>query len=214
MPYPYITYSLVSLIALFILYKIFKKDKKKSNDSSKLEHTSEISEFKREYNKINSDISYVESQFNKYVIGSLESDLESFKSWISSNIKDVYTSSRTENPFWSIRDMQNDNFEIIKCESRQQSYSRGYVKLYVKYEWDDKECNFNIKSISSYNSDININGDDRKLKEIISKYFFLVKMESKREQSNRVNSKLNEVIKIIGKETVRDNRIDELLKGL
>jgi hypothetical protein len=102
----------------------------------------------------------------------------------------------------------------MKCgDGHGSSYSRGYLILYVSYDWSEKDCEFKIKRVSS-GGDISLTPDNPKLTNIISKYFLLTKMESKKVESARVNKKLNEVIKIIGKDTVRDNRIDELLKDL
>ena len=199
-----ITFILILIVPVFIIYKK-RKLKPLTNLNTDKDTDSDISNFKKEYKKINSDISYVESKFNKYVITSLESDMETFKNWLYNNFEQVRQTS-IDSKFWIICGLESHKFGM-HIGNRHSG-----LTIFVTYEWYENEVNVKITDIRS--NSIKLFENDQKLKEIISKYFLLVKMASKKSESIKLNNQLGKAIDIIGKETIRDERIDELLKNI
>ena len=85
------------------------------------------------------------------------------------------------------------------------------IKLWIDYKFD--ESNFSIKIEKVETSDVKLK-ITKELTDVITKYISTVKINDKIRENNRSLISFNEMVNILGKDTVRDARIDNILKEL
>ena len=197
-----VIFGLVSLFAFIKIYTGHPKFKRK-NITDKPAEVGSVDEYKKEYFKIASDVSYVKSQWDNYITNSLKSDIETFKEWSKRNpCKDD-----SNNKFWTVIDIKSDKFRIMKCGDDRWSS----IKLWIDYSFD--ESTFSIKIEKVETSDVKLK-QTKELTDVITKYISIVKINDKIRENNQSLNSFNEMVKIVGKDTVRDDRIDNILKEL
>jgi len=182
----------------------------KSKKEITLETVQEMNEFQKEYLKISNDIKYVEGKFDTYITTSLINDFEMFKEETGKDLHSIYNSQNYQNRtrYWTIREFRLDNFELIK-------YGEGHrdrILIYVKYDFFTGDGTLKIHQVRI--SGINNVVDTKQLHEIISKYILFIKLEEKKRDNRNIQKELNNIIKIVGKETIRDQRIDDILNQI
>lgn len=170
----------------------------------------EMDEFQKEYLKISNDIKYVEGKFDSYITTSLINDFEMFKEETGKDLHSIYNSQNYQNRtrYWTIREFSPDNFELIK-------YGEGHrdrILIYVKYDFFTGDGTLKIHHVRI--SGISNVVETKQLHEIISKYILFIKLEEKKRDNRNIQKELNNIIKIVGKETIRDQRIDDILNQI
>jgi len=193
------------LVFLFAFIKIYTGHPKFNFKKKNIDPDDEgsVDEYKKEYFKISSDVSYVKSQWDNYITNSLKSDIETFKEWSKRNpCKDD-----SNNKFWTVIAINSDKFRIMKCGDDRWSS----IKLWIDYSFD--ESTFSIKIEKVETSDVKLK-QTKELTDVITKYISIVKINDKIRENNQSLNSFNEMVKIVGKDTVRDDRIDNILKEL
>jgi hypothetical protein len=185
-----VIFGLVSLFAFIKIYTGHPKLSKlrRKNITDKPVEEGSVDEYKKEYFKVSSDVSYVKSQWDNYIINSLKSDLETFKEWSKRNpCKDD-----SNNKFWTVIDIKSDKFRIMKCGGDRWSS----IKLWIDYKFD--ESNFSIKIEKVETSDVKLK-ITKELTDVITKYISIVKINDKIRENNRSLISFNEMVNILGK---------------
>jgi len=190
------------LVFLFAFIKIYtghpKLSKlKRKNITDKPVEEGSVDEYKKEYFKISSDVSYVKSQWDNYIINSLKSDLETFKEWS----KRTPCKDDSNNKFWTVIDIKSHEFRIMKCGDDRWSS----IKLRIEYTFEESTFSIKIEKVETPDVKLKLT---KELTDVITKYISIVKIHDKIRENNRSLISFNEMVNILGKDTVRDARID------
>lgn len=164
---------------------------------------SEFDSLKKEYMNLDSNINYLKSSWNKYILSSLNSEFELFKNWVSQNT----ISDDSDNKFWTVCDISSSRFTI----SRKKDKTWQSIRIYVRYDFDDTNFNLEIKSALCGDIDLKMT---KEMKGIISKYFLTTMVENKKRYHSYHKKSFDDMKNLIGKDLIRDERIDDILKNL
>jgi len=176
--------------------------KKPSEVNTKTETKSEIDSFKKEYLDLKSDISYMRSQWDTYIQKSLEDDLPFYQTFAESTGVD----DNSENKFWTMTEFKSDGFTLIKKgDHRWKS-----LRIRCRSSFDDSNGKMSIYGVTCEGKNL----DSKGIISILTKYFYIMKINNKKRDSNHERKAFEEMTQIVGKDTIRDARIDNILKDL
>lgn len=196
--------STCTLLLILYYFLFFKKKKIFKLIKDNLEDES----FRKEYLKISSDIKYIESKFDSYITNSLNSEFDIFKDYYSDNLTAIYNTNKSYNiKHWYMYEYSHNNFFLIKNQSVHKC-----IQIKISYKFIESECHLSIRDISIIGP-----GKIKETKElvnVISKYILHIQMELKKRENKKIQTQLNDIVNIVGKDVVRDKRIDELLKNI
>ena len=85
------------------------------------------------------------------------------------------------------------------------------IKLWIDYSFDGSNFSIKIEKVETSNVKLK---QTKELTDVITKYISIVKINDKIRENNQSLNSFNEMVKIVGKDTVRDARIDNILKEL
>jgi uncharacterized protein YutD len=173
--------------------------KKKSKSDTPI---NEFDDFRKEYCQLSSDIKYMKSQWNTYIEKSLEEDLSLYKG----SAEHEGPNSDTRNKFWTMTRMESDTFRLKKCGERWKS-----LNLRCDYTFDDDNGKLSLRNVYCDGNELK---STKNLINILSKYFYLMKINNKKRSSHDARKQFDDMTKIVGKDTIRDARIDTLLEDL
>ena len=169
----------------------------------------DLNEYKKNYLKISSDISYLKSKWDDFILKSLQDDFELFQDWSKKNIRSEYGS---DTKFWSIHDLKSNSFKISKTDSK----GINSIYLYVQYSFSISNFNIKIDDITAQSR--SLKSIDLKLSkemiEIVSKYILTVKINDKIRENEHILKSFNDMVEIVGKDIIRDSRIDSILNEI
>ena len=194
--------TILLVFTLAIIIKIYTGHPKFNFKKKNIDPDEEVDEYKKEYLKITSDINYVKSKWDSYIHTSLKADLETFRDWSKRNP----CRDDSSNKFWTVVDVKTDRFKIMKCGERWSS-----VRIWVNYQFD--ESNFSIKVERLQTTDIDLKLT-KEMVDMVKKYISIVKINDKIRENNSSLTSFNEMVNIVGKDVVRDSRIDNILSEL
>jgi len=177
---------------------LFRKKSK-----SEITSVNEFDEYSKQYLQLNSDIKYLKSQWNTYIQKSLEDDLSLYQLFAESS----YPDKDSTNKYWTMTELGSSTFKLEKkSDIRWKS-----LRIRCHYTFDDENGKLNISDVSCEGNDLK---NTKELIAILSKYFYLMKINNKKRDSNHARKSFDEMMKIVGKDTIRDARIDNILKDL
>ncbi len=158
---------------------------------------------KIELEKIQSDIDYMSSKWGIYISSSLNADIDEFSKWSLDN--DVKSSS--ENRFWTLCSLHSDKFKLYKNGNRFKT-----LVLMINYKFDTKTFNFTLENLSvDCNIKIPLTKD---IESIVYKYYYTVISNRKKAEFKYAKNSLESMLEIIGKDIVRDSKIDDILNTI
>jgi hypothetical protein len=158
----------------------------------------ELEQYRKIVIEAKSEADFLNSQFENYIYASLVNDFETFRENLN---KGLIESS--EQSFWSVDDVELTRFYIKKKSD--DSYRR-WLSIHVLYSFDFDKSKVEISSISGY-GDIN----SERMKNIVSMYYYTHRAYKLKQSNISIKRDLEKVIKVVGRDTVRDGRIDEIL---
>jgi len=178
---------------------LFRKKSQLPEDEIKRNNKRLISENK----KIKEDIEYLESQYTPYFLSSLTQDFEDFD-------KKINGIGGSSNMAWKISNIERTIFQLEKTLSNNSSYGER-LKLDITHngKMDD---GFVISSIKATSNGNTITLDATQFKDIIFKYILTKAIRMSKGELQQSKSSFNFMLKVIGTDTHRDVKIDEILK--
>ena len=184
-------------------FNFFKGKKEKSNtdDVFSKERVDELEQYRKMISDVKSETTFLKSQFENYIYTSLVNDIELFKDALSKD-KGLIDNSE-EQPFWSVNDFSSSHFYLRKKAGNS---FRDRLSVYVSFSFDDDKNIVDIKSVHGY-GDI----DSDRMKKVVSMYYYITQSHKLKQSSLSIKKDLEKVIKVVGRDTIRDGRIDEIL---
>ena len=199
----------ITLITIFLvplkrskkyLCKLKRSESKKEIDG--LEEDPDI--FKKEYQKLTQDMKYVNDNSALYIIQSLENEFLEYREYIKGDL------SKNNANHWVIEEFNYTNMTLERVENNSNRYRAGKVRIYVGYDWTESNMSLIIKNIRVSGPTFSVKG---KLEKTIKKYLMSTILEEKKKKFRECQENMNNIIKIVGKDTVRDQRIEDILKS-
>jgi hypothetical protein len=203
----------ITLIALFLpLGKwkrfIFWKMKKSNKETIGLE---DPDNFKNEYYKLTQDMKYMNDNSASYIIQSLENEFLEYQEYIKGDwVRETGTKSNKNVNHWVVEEFTYSNLTLERVESTSSSYRVKKVKINIRYDWTESNMSLNIENIRVSGPSFSVDG---KLEKTIKKYLMSLILEEKKKKFRECQENMENIIKIVGKDTVRDQRIEDILKS-
>lgn len=154
--------------------------------------------------KLKSDIKYLESQYDTFVMASLLADFDLYKDFVEGGKSTRY------NQFWTKDQFNSDTFILIKSDSS--TYSAKNVQLRIDYT-GRIDYTFEIKSIKIIVNSTHVSLTRRKFSDIIFKYLMVGKITDTKYQLEETKKSFESMIDVIGKDVRRDLKIEEIFKA-
>jgi hypothetical protein len=207
----------ITLIALFLpLGKwkqrfIFWKMKKSNKETNGLEDPESFEDpdcFEKEYRKLTQDMKYVNDNSATYIIQSLENEFSEYREYIKGDwVRETGTQSKNH---WVVEEFTYCNLTLERVESTSSSYRVKKVKINIQYDWTESNMSIIIQNIRVSGPSFSVDG---KLEKTIKKYLMSLILEEKKKKFRECQENMENIIKIVGKDTVRDQRIEDILKS-
>lgn len=174
--------------------KIFGKKTLEKSIDNKVDYKKILSEVK-------SDSEFIKTQYENYIYNSLKNDFDLFCSNLDENLKsnDMYLKTH-----WFIKEFNHSTVTLRKAMDEKTRYS-NILTLYISYNYDKEQGDVTIKSISGY-GDLN----SKRMYEIVSDYIYSALICQAKTETYTIKKELEKVIKVVGRDTVRDVRINEI----
>ena len=164
----------------------------------------ESSKLIEEYEKIKSEISYLDSQYNTFVLKSFQEDLKVSEE----DLKKGYKPPSTR---WTSSGYDNITQEItfVKDGTGKYSYSsRIEIRFRCNSEFNKK---FKILSAELGIANRIIRLDSKSFEPLVFKYIMILLIHSKSVEAHNTKKSFKTLVDTIGKATYRDSKIEDLL---
>jgi len=177
----------------------FKKDKIKDVKSNVVKDTDDLLE---KYKQSRKEIQHMQSQYQDYILRSLELDFDDYKENIDKNWPN-FESKTCE--FWNLSKSSSSELKLVK------SNNGDSIKIEVEFSFDESKLTFNINKILSIMGYEYTNLKKEIFEDIIYKYYIchLAKKTNLVRDETKVN--FQRMLGIIGKSTKRDAMINKIL---
>lgn len=180
----------------------FRKNKIKEEKSSVVKDTDD---FLEKYKQSRKEIVHMQSQYQDYILRSLELDFIDYKENIEKNWPN-FESNTCE--FWNLaKSSRSSELKLIK------SNNGDSIKIEVEFNFDESKLTFNITKLLSIMGYEYTNLKKEIFENIIFKYYmcYLYKKTNLVRDETKVN--FQRMLDIIGKSTKRDAMINKILNG-
>lgn len=157
-----------------------------------------------ENKKINSDIKYLEKEYSNYLLSSLSSEYESYKTSLDKS-KSV-SLDVSDCTHWVITDYLTSSFKLKKTPDKSKTYK--YISINIDFDYSDEVLKLKSARLSSpIYFDLKIDS----FEEIISKYFLSRVIKKSKDNLSVTKGSFENLLSLIGKDTHRDIKIEEIL---
>ena len=189
--------SFVNFYCLYLYIMWFKKDK--------IKETVKSDDLLEEYKQSKKDIEHMESQYQDYILRSLELDFDAYQS----NLEEKWPSFESNtSEFWNLTKAGSwSELKLVKCNESDN------IKIDVDYNFDQTELSFTIKRISASIGYDTINLDKDKFKNVIYKYYICTLVKKTNQERENAKDRFQRMTKVLGKSTKRDAMIDKILNN-
>lgn len=157
-----------------------------------------------EHKKIKNDIEYLENQYTPYFLKSLIQDFEEYKNRI--NNKDVSPSL-----CWKMTNSDNKSCTFEKTPLGKTASWHDKLELSISHNGEINE-KFILESIRATSKGNSVRLNASQFKDIVFRYILTISVLKSKNRFEETKESFNFMLKVIGTETHRDVKIDEILK--
>lgn len=189
----------------------FKKKKENINDDQdSILLKKEVKDLFEDHKKVKSDIEYLDSQYEVFVLKSLIVDFSFYKEAIEKDI-----SEGQEKSFWMLDRNRSygGSSETIHLQKIPDITNKYATRLIIEADHNGKiNSEFEVKNITIATRSRKINLSPSKFKDIIFKYIMSHTIATYKRKLGESKKTFEELINLIGKDVHRDTKIDKILE--
>ncbi len=180
-----------------------KKEEDVNNDAAVLKR--EAKELLGDHKKVKSDIEYLNSQYEVFVLKSLMVEFPLYKEAIEKDF-----SESQEKAFWMIDRVRSSSFYLQKIPDIKNKYA---TRIMLDIDHNGQiNSEFDLKSIKIETTDRRTTLSTSKFKDVIFKYIMAREIAISKKELEVTKNSFAVLSKIIGKDVHRDAKIEEILK--
>jgi len=180
-----------------------KKEENVNNDAEILKR--EAKQLIDDHKKVKSDIDYLNSQYEIFILKSLIVEFPLYKEAIEENFIEGQ-----EKNFWMIDRIRDESFYLQKIPDLKDKFR---TRIVLDIDHNGKiDGEFNLKSIKVESSDRRTTLSTSKFRDIIFKYIIAREIAMSKKKLELSKKSFEVLSNIIGKDVHRDAKIDQILK--
>ena len=174
----------------------FKRKEENTTSKSSSDDLMEI------YKQNKKEISHMKSQYQDFILRSLESDLDAYKS----NIDEKWPRFESENSeFWNCTGGGSWNeFKLKKTTERE------HIRVDIECSLGH-DMNFELKKITAVVGHDWVTLDVNKFKDIIYRYYMCIELKKIAKEREDTKANFQKLVNVLGKDVKRDSLIDKIL---
>jgi hypothetical protein len=172
-----------------------------------------MSDFINNYNKVNSDIEYMEKQYEEYILKSLEDDYVVVKDKLYDGGYSYGFNSSSMSTNWTINDVDSLSMTLIKYQSPKASI-HTYKRIKLTFKHNGKiSTSFEINYLDVVIGERTINLSKDKFRNILFKYHATFLIEKSKKKLDTTKNSFETLIDVVGQEYYRDSKIDSIINA-
>ena len=171
-----------------------------------------MSDFINNYNKVNSDIEYMEKQYEEYILKSLEEDYVMVKDKLYDDSRSYGFSSSAMSTYWTVIDFDPISMTLMKYQSPSGVPLHKRIKLAFKHN-GKISSSFEINYLDVVIGERTINLSKDKFRNILFKYHATFLVEKSKKKLDTTKKSFETLIDVIGQEYYRDSKIDSIINA-
>ncbi len=175
-------------------------------EKEKKQKVDDVSTLESEFLKAKKEIDLLEDKYDDFIIKSLETDFDDFKSKMDLNFPKFVENDCS----WFISDFSYSEITLKKFQKNKFG-NNDKVILKINYKFDESTTNFRLVFAHIIVNQVTTLKDDPKLLNILKNYFMYVKLKEVNKKLGDSKMGYKKMIDIIGKDVMRDSLIDEIL---